>query len=150
MQWKRRWTARVGVSVVLLGLLGCGKSVHPVHGTVTFEGKPLASGGTITFLPLTEQTGKVASGMIAEDGTYRLTTNRPGDGSTPGEYRVVIMQSTEKEPTPTPDGTPVAPILSVPLADRIPGIYADHYKSPLTAKVEASKSNELNFDLKRQ
>jgi hypothetical protein len=38
--------------------------------------------------------------------------------------------------------------VSVPLADRIPDVYADPQKSPLRATVEA-KSNEINFTLKR-
>ena len=151
MQLKTRWAARVWVSLLLVSLLGCGKSVYPVKGTVTYEGKPLPGGGAITFLPLTSQGEKIASGTIAEDGTYSLTTNRPGDGSRPGEFRVVITQTTEKEPTRTPDGTPApARVWSVPPEDRIPEIYAEHRNSPLHAKVEATKLNEINFDLKRE
>jgi hypothetical protein len=64
---------------------------------------------------------------------------------------VVIVQTTEKEPIPTPDGTPAAaPAWRVPPEDRIPGIYTEHRNSPLSAKVEAIKLNEINFDLKRE
>ncbi len=37
-----------------------------------------------------------------------------------------------------------------PPEDLIPGIYAEHRNSPLTANVEATKLNEINFDLKRE
>jgi hypothetical protein len=151
MTLRTRWAARVGVALVLVSLLGCGKSTHAVKGTVTYQGKPLAGGGAITFLPLDNQSDKIANGTIAEDGTYSLTTSRPGDGARPGEFRVVIIQSTEKERAPTPDGAPVAArALRVSEEDRIPDIYADHRNSPLTAKVEAKALNEIHFDLKRQ
>jgi hypothetical protein len=145
-----RWGGWLGVSVLLVGVLGCSKPVHPVRGTVTFEGKPLPGGGVITFLPIDGETEKVANGTIAADGSYRLTTSKPDDGARPGEYRVVITQTVDQEPQPTPDGTPIPTLeLSVPASDRIAPIYADHYQSPLTATVEGRSGNEINFDLKR-
>lgn len=145
MQLKIRRGASVFFSLLLLILAGCGKSAYPVKGTVTFEGKPLWGGGSITFLPLDGQA-EPASGMIAEDGSYRLTNS----GSRPGEFRVVIVQTTQKERQPTPDGTPAAPIQSAPSDEVIPEIYADHRNSPLKAKVEAKGLNEVNFELKRE
>jgi hypothetical protein len=76
-------------------------------------------------------------------------TNKPGDGSMVGEFRVVIHQSTDREPDPSKDGEKMGRAVSVVgESDRIPLIYSDPVNSPLTAKVEA-KGNELNFDLKR-
>jgi hypothetical protein len=152
MQSATAWVRWVGTPVVLAVALGCGDDrppVYPVHGKVTFGGKPLPGGGSISFVPLGNQPGKTAAGAIAEDGTYRLTTHSPGDGSMAGEFRVVISQVTEKEPEPTPDGQAPKAAWSLPQADRIPAVYSDHYGSPLKAKVEAKNSNELNFDLKR-
>ncbi|HMC11680.1 MAG TPA: hypothetical protein VKH44_10335, partial [Pirellulaceae bacterium] len=65
--------------------------------------------------------------------------------------RVVIFQETVKEGQATPDGKApsAAAATTVPPADRIPIIYASDRDSPLTAKIEP-KSNEINFDLKRQ
>jgi hypothetical protein len=37
MQLQIRWAARIGVWFVLVSLLGCGKSVYPVKGTVTYD-----------------------------------------------------------------------------------------------------------------
>jgi hypothetical protein len=141
------------VAVVLAVSLGCGDgqvSVYRVRGKVTFEGKPMAGGGSIAFVPLGDQAGKTAGGEIAADGTYELTTYKPGDGSMAGEFRVVITQVTEREPDPTRDGErPGTSITVVGKADRIPAVYSDAQNSPLTATVEAKSLNELNFDLKR-
>jgi hypothetical protein len=109
----------------------------------------MKGGGSISFVPKDGQAGKAAGGEIKEDGTYELMTHKPGDGSMVGDFRVVIHQSTEREPGQTKDGERVGRAISVvPAADRIPAIYADAMNSPLTAKVEA-KANEINLDLKR-
>jgi hypothetical protein len=140
-----------GALLVLVTSLGCESNnpVHPVRGKVTFEGQPLAGGGSIALIPLVDQPGQTAGGEIAEDGSYKLSTYKDGDGSMAGEFRVVIYQVTEKEPEITEDGQAVAKAASsVPMEDRIPTVYADAQNSPLRAKVDGS-TNEINFDLKR-
>jgi hypothetical protein len=148
MRYGALWLASA-VAVACAG--GCGGSakVHPVKGTVKFEGKPMKGGGSISFVPTGGQSGKAAGGEIKDDGTYELMTDKPGDGSMTGDFRVVITQSTDREPNPTKDGERAGKAVTVVgEADRIPLIYADATKSPLTAKVEA-KDNVLDFDLKR-
>jgi len=136
--------------------LGCGPSgqvkVYPVKGKVTFAGKPMVGGGSIALIPLENQPGKTAGGMIQEDGTYELETYQPGDGSMVGDFRVVINQVTVKEPTPTPDGSAAPPAagFTVAEADRIPAVYGDLQNSPLTAKIEAKSLNEIDFALQRK
>jgi hypothetical protein len=143
------------VPFLLLGLAlaGCGSgrvSVYPVKGKITLDGKTMKGGGTIAFIPLGRQEGKAAGGEIAEDGSYQLTTYQPGDGSMAGEFRVVILQTTDKEPEATPDGKIAAKATAtVKLEDRIPHVYGDGQNSPLKAKVEAKSDNELNFELKK-
>jgi hypothetical protein len=152
MQVTRPCAQCLSVLLLIPAMSGCGDAVRvfPVSGKVTFEGKPLRGGGSIAFMPLTNQAGKAAGGEIAEDGTYRLTTYKQGDGSMTGEFRVVIHQVVEREPEATPDGKRAPrPIPAVPVAERIPAIYSDAQKSPLTAKVEPKDPNEINFDLKR-
>jgi hypothetical protein len=151
--------ARQFVALAIVALIvaasGCSPSgqvkVYPVKGRVTFEGKPMVGGGGITFVPKTNQAGKAAGGIIKPDGTYVLGTYGEADGSMAGEFRVVIYQETVKEGAAAPDGAAPTATASaaVAQADRIPLIYASDRDSPLTAKVEP-KSNELNFDLKRQ
>src|SRR5687767_3070887 len=94
--------AAIGVSWII----GCSNEipVYPVEGQVNFEGQPMAGGGSIALVPLTDQEGMAAGGEIAADGTYRLTTRSPGDGSMVGEFRVLINQVTEQEPENTEDG----------------------------------------------
>jgi hypothetical protein len=150
MRYGSLWIAIVAAGAV--ACTGCGGStkVYPVKGTVKFEGKPMKGGGSITFQPTGSQPGKTGGGEIKEDGTYELMTNAPGDGSMPGDFRVVITQTTEREPSRTKDGERAGKSVSVVgEADRIPLIYADPTKSPLTAKVEA-KDNVIDFDLKRE
>ncbi len=67
-----------------------------MKGKVTFEA--LKGGGSISFMPTGKQEGRTGGGEIHEDGTYELTTFKSGDGSMEGEFRVVIHQSTEREP----------------------------------------------------
>src|SRR5688572_152981 len=79
---------RCSLFVLCLGCAaGCGEAVHKVQGKVAFEGKALPGGGAIVFLPL-DDTRKPANGDIAADGSYQLSTNKPGDGALTGEYRV--------------------------------------------------------------
>jgi hypothetical protein len=148
MRYGPVWVA--GVAAIAVACAGCGGSTKPpVKGTVKFEGKPMKGGGAISFMPTGGQAGKAAGGEIQADGTYELMTNKPGDGSMVGDFRVVIHQSTDREPDPTKDGERSGKAVSVvSAADRIPLVYADPTKSPLTAKVEA-KENTIDFDLKR-
>jgi hypothetical protein len=151
MQWRGHRLAGLAVLLALVASAGCGANrTHPVRGVVKFEGKPMVGGGSITFVPLGKEEGKTAAGEIAADGSYTLTTHQPGDGCRAGEFRVIITQVTEREPDMTRDGErPGKSISTVAASDRIPDIYSDHYKSPLTAKVEAKSPNEIDFDLKR-
>jgi hypothetical protein len=136
--------------VVLSGLVGCGSGVYPVKGTVLFNGKPMAGGGAISFIPLNDQAGNAPGGEIAEDGTFSVSTAQLGNGAAPGEYRVAIHQVTVREPERTEDGERPASIEAiVPVSQRIPPIYADHQNSPLRATVEAKSLNEIRLELKR-
>ena len=145
----------IAAAAVALASPGCGQSdrvaVFPVHGQLTFEGKPMTGGGSIALIAVGGQQGKTAGGEVKPDGTFSLTTYEEGDGSMPGEFRVVVTQVVVKEPDASEDGQAVAsgPVSVVAEDERIPGVYSDHQNSPLTARVEANSENELNLDLKR-
>jgi hypothetical protein len=144
------------VLFILTLFVGCGPSgqvkVYPVKGRVNFEGKPMMGGGAISFVPVNEQPGKTAGGVVKPDGTYELSTYRESDGSMAGEFRVTIFQETAQEQVATPDGTAPAAAAKpdVALTDRIPLVYMNDRETPLKAMVEAKPLNEINFDLKRQ
>jgi hypothetical protein len=77
----------VMAAVALAALTGCGgEKLGRVSGTVTAAGKPVA-GGTIQFVPA---AGKAAVASINPDGTYTLTTYKPGDGALVGPHKVII------------------------------------------------------------
>jgi hypothetical protein len=80
---------------------GCsGSGTVKVKGIVTLDGQPL-SGATVTFEPVGQ--GHPAGGITAQDGVFRLTTYRTGDGALPGEYRVTVAlppESTHPQPKP--------------------------------------------------
>jgi len=140
------------LALTCLFLIGCGSGLYRVTGKITFDGKPMVGGGAISFIPLGDKPGKAPGGEIAEDGTYTLMTDKPGDGSMLGEFRVAVTQTTVSEGKRTNDGerAGLGGVQTVPPDLRIPSIYADHYKSPLRATVEAKNPNELNFELKKQ
>ena len=66
---------------------GCGgQGFVPAGGKVAFDdGTPLEGGG-ITFQTETF----MAQGEIRSDGTFTLSSLKPGDGLPPGTYKVVI------------------------------------------------------------
>lgn len=141
-----------GLTALLLSVFasGCSNKDKPykVQGKVMFNGKPMAGGGSISFVPLGKQEGKTGGGEIDANGNYTLTTHKSGDGSMAGEFRVVIIQQTEQEGENRGDGELRSGSKStVAKADRIPEVYGDHSKSPLRAKVEAKDLNVIDFTL---
>ena len=88
----------VVVLPLLLAFAGCGGSglysgpLYPTTGQVLLaDGQPL-TGGSVRFIP--KQSGLPATGKIAADGTFFLTT-KTREGAAPGEYKVRIEPSTE-------------------------------------------------------
>ena len=123
------------VGALLVGLPACtgGPRTYPVKGTVMYNGKPVPK-GTVLFTPVSG--GPTATGELNEDGTYRLTTYKPGDGAPLGEYRVAIMAMEG----PVQGEPPVAP---PPL---IPDKYTSLALSDLKANVHEG-DNVCDFTL---
>lgn len=75
---------------LLLAVAGCGDRLHPVRGTVTLEdGKPLTK-GLVIFERSEGGNPITARGLVQSDGTFQLSTDKPGDGVPAGKYQVVI------------------------------------------------------------
>jgi hypothetical protein len=71
---------------------GCGDDSgfatrYPVTGTVKYKGE-LVKKASINFIP-NEVEGHPAGGQI-ENGTFTLTTAKPGDGALVGKYKVTV------------------------------------------------------------
>jgi hypothetical protein len=135
---RRRRSTRAVVAFLVFALGGCGGGgLHPVQGKLVYEdGQPVTelAGYSVTFT--SEKLGKSAVGDIAEDGSFRLTTERPNDGALPGEYQVIVSQ-----PHPNPERN----------QNRGPFVdlaYEDPLLSDLKATVEP-KNNDFTFRLRR-
>src|SRR5262249_17280259 len=111
------------VAVGLLGLAAAGTAgcdngrpkTAVVKGKVTFNGKPVPH-GTVLFVPVVP--GTTATGAIAPDGSYSLTTFKKGDGAVLGKHKVAILAMDDK-----PGALPTD-------ANLPPPIVPDKYSSP--------------------
>jgi hypothetical protein len=137
--------------------LGCGSNdlPVPVSGKVTVNGVPVANAG-IVFHPK-DGNGRPASAETAEDGTYRLTTFKSGDGALKGEYQVSLVWEEPVHPyLALRDGAPQKEALRQDYLqwkekhkDRpspIPAKYASAGSTPLVQKVPAP-GGAANFDV---
>jgi hypothetical protein len=134
-----RWAAALTLAAALTGC-SPGDGPFPVEGTVVWEddgtpAKELHLGSVIFDLP-ERQIG--ARGVIQPDGTFRLTTTKPGDGAMVGDYKVVILEGARK---PIGDGTVLAPL-------RMDARYSDRNATDLTATVKPGK-NVITLKVKR-
>lgn len=92
-------------------MVGCSRSgpeLVDVRGTVSYQGKPVAT-GTISFLPTADQQKSLrpAVGSVSAAGTYQLRAIPGMVGAMPGEYQVSVnaytgsvMDGTAKYLTP--------------------------------------------------
>jgi hypothetical protein len=111
------WAWGLGLCFVLSLLVGCGSASGKgkVSGKVTFAGQPV-TGGSITFAPLAapnasagaEGGARPATGRVAEDGTFSLSTDEDGDGALIGRHSVVYSPPSAATETPDPR-TPPSP-----------------------------------------
>ena len=138
--------------VAQVGLAGCGSgdglSRHPISGTVTFDGKPLAN-GFIQFLPSADSATPIAAGAMIEGGNYAIPTE---EGLVAGSYQVMISSAGSGKEKASgggeASGEGAMPGLG-PLHARelIPPKY--NTKSELTATVTDEGPNEFDFNLEK-
>ena len=79
-------------------IAGCAKrdrSLVPVSGKVLIDGQPLTK-GFVRFVPA---KGRVSSGKIQSDGTFKLTCFKEGDGAHIGLNRIEVGSTEILSPT---------------------------------------------------
>lgn len=103
-----------------------------VSGQVTVSGKVLP-GGAVNFFP--SDGGRPLAGAVDEDGTYQVELPA-------GQYTVVV-QATVKLPEGFQEGDPLPP---QPV--KVPNIYSQPKRSPLSVTVVPGEPMVKNFELK--
>jgi hypothetical protein len=120
--------------IALTALAGCGDGKSSVHGNVTFDGQPVAS-GTITFVKDDGQL--VREGAVIKDGSFHAVVP-------PGQYKVELngQKVTGKRKQKGFDGTDE----EVEITEEM---FPERYnaKTTLSTKVDRG-SNTVKFEAK--
>lgn len=129
-----------GVMLVVVGLIGSvgcsGSNLVEVTGKVTYKGEPVKS-GTISFVAADKPA---AYGDLQPDGTFSLHTDKPGDGATPGAYRVIVVAMQDQGGLLPEQRSPLPP-------PTVPIKYTSLATTDLTADVASGKKNVIDFNL---
>jgi hypothetical protein len=127
-----------------LALTSCGSgtaSLHPVRGRVAYLGQP-TPGAIVVFHPAgnDDPAAPRPSGQVQADGSFSLSTFKPGDGAPAGDYQVAIAWiDPESTVDPVTEERP----------NKLPSWYADPRTSRLTATVQKGKNELPAFELTR-
>ena len=105
---KQVWLLRAACCLVMGCFFGCDSGdlpVYAVKGRVTFpDGTPVGA-GWVEFRPVETPRPVVSRGEIQADGTFELSTFKPGDGVIKGRHRAIVrpkMLFMKKERTEVP------------------------------------------------
>jgi hypothetical protein len=129
------WFIVVALALVLFPLAGC-KNMYTVKGQLQWEdGQPLTELAGFDVMFSSQELQKMARGVIKDDGTFELGTERERDGVIPGEYAVTVTQ---------PHRAPDRPETRNPIVHLD---YEDPERTPLKVTVKA-ESNYFTFKLK--
>lgn len=121
-----------GVAALAVCQAGCGKHSASVSGSVTLDGKPLAT-GVVNFTPAA--TGASAYANIGADGRYALQTGAEA-GLEPGSYKVTVAANATPEQAAAM-GIKIGREGIMPLLT--PPRYADVSSTPLVVDVKAGR-----------
>jgi hypothetical protein len=126
---------------LLVVLASCSQAapVFKVSGKATFRGKPLTT-GKVAFHH-TDAKSPLVIGDIGPDGTYQLTTRKPGDGAAPGQYTVTVTSMLPGKGVEGIDQDYRPPQPLIPLK------YMRLDETPLSASVEAKEQNVIDLNL---
>ena len=127
--------------LALVLVCACTKSppLYKVKGKASYRGKALTT-GTVAFHH-TDARSPMVTGDIHADGTFELTTKRPGDGAVPGEYRVTVTSMLPGKGVEGVDQDYRPPQPLIPLR------FMRLDETPLKATIEPKDSNEIHLSL---
>lgn len=132
---QRSWLMLLALGA--LSATGCsGSNLVEVTGKVTYKGEPVTS-GTISFIAADKPA---AYGDLQPDGTFALHTENPGDGATPGAYRVIVVAMQDQGGLLPEQRSPLPP-------PTVPIKYTSLATTDLTADVVSGKKNVIDFNL---
>ncbi|MCS7303630.1 MAG: hypothetical protein NZ602_00780 [Thermoguttaceae bacterium] len=135
VEFSKAWIRLAAIGLLLVGCLGCGSSSgrQAVTGTVSLDGKPLAS-GSINFQPAPGLKAPSAGAPI-ENGRFSIPADQ---GLLPGEYQVTIigMQETGR-------------MIDDEQKGKVPELAPIRFREAgnLKAKVEPGKKAHFDFQL---
>lgn len=145
------WLGGAVIGVIggaLIGSMGCGPrglpNMVPIRGRVTLDGQPLTTGSVI-YAPKIPG-GRQAKGELGGDGTFTLTTLRPGDGAQAGEYLVSVISFKPYPGDPTREQIEAAGGM-LDRESAIPKKYSDPATSGLSDSVDKRHSGVKDFAL---
>jgi hypothetical protein len=76
--------------ITLTAAFGCGGGKYPVRGTVALDDGTPVTKGLIVFERSDGGPPLTARGEIRPNGSFELSTDKPGDGVPAGRYKVLI------------------------------------------------------------
>ncbi len=148
----------LAIAICGMTAAGCGggaegPTLHPVSGTVTYNGAPVAN-VQVSFV--NEAAPRYASGTTDEEGKFQLMSFKENDGAIAGEH--VVLVSKQEVVAPSAGGEPPsmddmyknyeqATAGGSGEAGGIPAIYATVDTSPLKQQVSADGPNEVTIQL---
>lgn len=149
---------KLGALLILVLIAGCGEPspFSKVQGVVTLDGKPVPD-ATVAFRPT--GGGHSAYGVTKSDGTYELSSLKPGDGALPGTHQVTITavdvaedkqaEALAEEYGSLSDTMPTKGRKREPKKTwRVPQAYSEADTSGLEFTVEEGGDNQADFQLK--
>jgi hypothetical protein len=95
-----RWAALAFAALAAAGCSTDPRQPYPVQGVVVYDdGQPAKelAGSLVTFTPLSSEARGSSVGTVQEDGTFRLSCRKEGDGAVAGRHRVTISLPEREE-----------------------------------------------------
>ncbi|MCL2349218.1 MAG: carboxypeptidase-like regulatory domain-containing protein [Planctomycetaceae bacterium] len=136
--------------LVLIFTAGCSSKACKVTGVVTLDGTPLEE-ANVSFVPVADGKGDLASGITDKNGVYQLQTlsGEILQGTTPGEYTVVLRKSFVKWDGKSYYHPPGGgePVKVTQLIETLPQKYTNSISSPFKVTVAKGSENKFDFNI---